>query len=103
MTIRHKISIRLTTAFFIVYTVACTFGSIFLVTWGSTNWYKELMIIMLTWPIGWDKLIVDSLIWLMVNIAFWTALIYVASLTIETLVRHYVSSHPLLKTKKGGC
>ncbi len=91
MTIRHKISIRLTIIFLIVYTLACTFGSIFLVTWGSTNWYKELMTFMLTWPFDWDKLIVDSIAWLPVNIAFWTALTYVTTFTTETLIRYLIS------------
>ncbi len=76
----------MTVIFFILYSLACTFGSIFLVTWGSTNWYKKLINFMLTWPLNWDKLIIDSIIWLPVNILFWTTLTYLLATSIETLI-----------------
>ena len=87
MVVKNKISIRLAICFFIIYTLATTLGSIFLVTWGSTNWYKEIMNFMLSWPVNWDKLIMESYGWLFVNICFWTAAVYLASLFLENLVR----------------
>jgi hypothetical protein len=91
MAVKNKISIRLTIGFLIIYTLAITVGSIFLVTWGSTNWYKETIVFMLTWPVEWDKLFIDSLAWLFVNIGFWTVIIYLVSLITETFTWELVS------------
>jgi hypothetical protein len=84
MAVKQKITIRLTISFLIIYTLATTVGSIFLVTWGSTNWYKETLVFMLTWPVKWDELIIESFVWLFVNIGFWTVIVYLISLVTET-------------------
>lgn len=99
MTIKNKISFRLTISFLIIYTLAITVGSIFLVTWGSTNWYKETIVFMLTWPVKWDKLIIDSLAWLLVNIGFWTVMFYLISLITETFTWELASK--IIKIDKG--
>lgn len=91
MAVKQKITIRLTISFLIIYTLATTVGSIFLVTWGSTNWYKETLVFMLTWPVKWDKLIIESFVWLFVNIGFWTVMVYLISLVTETFTRKLVS------------
>ena len=60
-----------------IYTILSIFGLIFLVSWGHTSWYKEIMVYALTFPIGWDKLIVNvSLIFLPLNILFWSIAVY---------------------------
>ena len=91
MVVKNKISIRLTISFLIIYTLAITVGSIFLVTWGSTNWYKEIINFMLSWPVEWDKLIIDSFAWLIINIGFWTTIIYLVLLFIENLMHKFLS------------
>lgn len=83
MVVKQKITIRLTINFLIIYTLAITVGSIFLVTWGSTNWYKETIAFMLSWPVKWDELIMESFGWLFVNICFWTSMVYIVLLVIE--------------------
>ncbi len=91
MVVKNKVSIRLAICFLIIYTLANTLGSIFLVTWGSTNWYKETIEFMISWPVNWDNLIIDSLAWLFVHIGFWTAAVYLATLLLENLVRKLFS------------
>lgn len=91
MVVKNKISIRLTISFLIIYTLSTTIGSIFLVTWGSTNWFKETIEFMLNWPVEWDKLFIDSLAWLFVNIGFWTVIFYLVSLITETFTWRLVS------------
>lgn len=83
MVVKQKITIRLTISFLIIYTLAITVGSIFLVTWGSTNWYKETIAFILSWPVKWDKLIIDSFAWILVNIGFWTVMVYIVLLVVE--------------------
>jgi hypothetical protein len=65
----------------------CTVGSIFLVSWGSTNWYKELMVFMLRTPFAWDKLMIESLLWLPIHILFWTLLFFILSTIVEALLK----------------
>jgi hypothetical protein len=91
MVVKNKISIRLTISFLIIYTLATTLGSIFLVTWGSTNWYKETIEFMISWPVKWDKLIIDSFAWLFVHIGFWTVMFYLVSIITETFTWKLVS------------
>lgn len=91
MVVKNKVSIRLVISFLIIYTLSTTIGSIFLVTWGTTNWYKETLEFLLSWPINWDKLIMESYGWLFVNICFWTAVVYLAALLLENLVRKLFS------------
>lgn len=91
MAVKYKIAIRLTISFLIIYTLATTVGTIFLVTWGATNWYKETIVFMLTWPVKWDELIIDSFAWLFVNIGFWTVMVYLISLVIENFTWKLVS------------
>ncbi len=88
---KYKTSFRLTIGFSILYSIACTFGTIFLVTWGSTNWYKELMMVMLSWPLEWNKLIAESLIWLPLNILFWTLLMFFTTMIIEVIVSRFIA------------
>lgn len=72
-----------------LYTMLATFGSIFLVTWGHSNWFKIVMNFAFTFPIGWDKLIVKSFFFLPLNILFWTILAYFFSLLIIKIVRSF--------------
>jgi hypothetical protein len=65
----------------------CTIGSIFLVSWGSTNWFKELMLFMLRTPFAWDKLMIKSLLLFPVHILFWTILFFILSAIVETLLK----------------
>lgn len=83
MVVKQKITIRLTISFLIIYTLAITVGSILLVTWGSTNWYKETIAFMISWPVKWDELIMYSFGWLFINICLWTSMVYIVLLVIE--------------------
>lgn len=93
MAVKNKISIRLTIGFLIIYMLAITVGSIFPVTWGSTNWYKETIEFILSWPVKWDKLMFNSFGWLFVHIGFWTVMFYLISFIIETFTWELVSKN----------
>lgn len=73
----NKLALKIALWFMGIYAILAIFGSIFLVSWGHTNWYKEVMVFALTFPIAWDKLIVDvSLVFLPLNILFWSVVVY---------------------------
>lgn len=73
----NRIAIKVSIVFMVVYGLLVTVGSIFLVSWGNTNWYKEMMLFALSFPVAWKDLIVEvSLIFLPLNIIFWSAIIY---------------------------
>ncbi|MEM9297512.1 MAG: hypothetical protein AAGA64_03915 [Bacteroidota bacterium] len=73
----NRIAIKVSLVFMVIYGLLVTVGSIFLVSWGHTNWYKEMMLFALSFPVAWKDLIVEeSLIFLPLNILFWTAIIY---------------------------
>ena len=81
-----KIALISATVFFIGYGFACTVGSIFLVSWGSPSVFKTVMNFMLTFPIDWDNLIMRSLFFLVLNISFWTVIVYIIILFIERII-----------------
>lgn len=69
-----------------IYAIIATLGSMFLVSWGHTNWYKEVMVFALTFPIAWNELIADvSLLFLPLNILFWSTVVYFFALLIMKL------------------
>ncbi len=79
----NKLARKIALWFMGIYTLLATFGSIFLVSWGHSNWYKKIMVFALTFPVAWDKLIADvSLIFLPLNILFWSAVVYLLAFLI---------------------
>lgn len=79
----NRLALKIALWFMGVYALLSIFGSIFLVSWGHTNWYKEVMVFALTFPIAWDKLIVDvSLFFLLLNILFWSVIVYLLAFLI---------------------
>jgi hypothetical protein len=84
---RSRIAIIVAVVFFIIYGLASTVGSIFLVTWGSSSWFKSVMNFMLTFPINWDALIVRSLFFLLLNILFWTVIVYLLAFFTQKMIR----------------
>ena len=83
---KFRLTKIITITFFIIYFLATTLGSVFLVSWGSTNWYKEIMLFFISTPINWRIMIVDSIVWLPINILFWTTLIFIITVTLETIL-----------------
>jgi len=78
-----KLALIIALWFMGVYTIFAIFGTIFLVSWGHTNWYREVMVFALTFPIAWDQLIVNvSLFFLPLNILFWSIVVYFFALLI---------------------
>ena len=79
----NKLALKITLLFMGIYAILATFGSLFLVSWGHTNWYKEVMVFALAFPIAWNKLIADvSLFFLPLNILFWSTVVYFCALLI---------------------
>lgn len=86
----NKLALKIALWFMGVYAILAIFGSIFLVSWGHTNWYKKVMVFALTFPIAWDKLIVDvSLFFLPLNILFWSIVVYFSALLIIKIRLRY--------------
>ena len=79
--------------FFVIYGLACTVGSIFLITWGSPSVFKSFMNFMLTFPINWDSLIVKSLFYLLLNILFWSTIVYILAYLMERLIKLNKTEH----------
>jgi hypothetical protein len=60
-----------------VYFIVSLFGSIFLVTWGSSNVFKTILLSILDFPLKWDNsLIKNFLIIQIINSVFWGAVTY---------------------------
>ncbi|MCB0493593.1 MAG: hypothetical protein KDC93_14395 [Cyclobacteriaceae bacterium] len=84
---RSRLAIIVAVVFFIVYGLASTVGSIFLVTWGGSSLFKTIMIFLGTFPIDWNYLIVEkSIFYLLLNIVFWTAVVYLIVLFTERII-----------------
>lgn len=84
---KSKLAIRVSVLFLIGYGIASTFGSIFLVTWGSTSLFKTIMLFFLKFPIDWAYLIVErSVLYLLVHIMFWTLTVYFVVFIVEKLI-----------------
>jgi hypothetical protein len=85
---RSRIAMILAVVFFVAYGLASTVGSIFLVTWGSPSLFKTIMIFLGTFPINWHYLIVEkSVFYLLLNILFWTTIVYLLVLFAEKLIK----------------
>lgn len=82
-----RLRIIISTIFFIIYGMMCTIGSIYLVTWGTPTNFKSFMNFMLTTPINWDKLIMESIFYLLLNMIFWTTVVYLLTGAIQTIFR----------------
>lgn len=85
---KSRSALMVAVIFFIVYGMASTIGSIFLVTWGSGSLFKDVMLFLGSFPIDWNYLIVEkSIFFLFLNIFFWTAVVYVIVLLIGRAIR----------------
>jgi len=90
---KSKVATVATIMFFVIYLLACTVGSIFLVTWGSPSAFKSFMNFMLTFPIDWNALIMNSFFYLLLNILFWSTIVYVLTLFAERQIRFLLKLH----------
>ena len=90
---RSRTALITAIVFFITYGLASTVGSIFLVTWGGKSWFKTLIIFLTTFPLDWDHLIVGKFgINLLLNVIFWSTVVYFIVLSMEKMIRLYRSS-----------
>jgi hypothetical protein len=82
----NRAALMISIIFMFVYGFLVTVGSIFLVSWGSTNVYQRVMTFALTFPVKWNELAVNkSLFFLLLNILFWSAIVYLLSLSVLKL------------------
>lgn len=82
---KNKAVIYPTIIFFICYAIAATFGSIFLVTWGEKSLFKSVMMFMSTFPIDWNSLMIESTLYVFLNILFWTLIFYFIAIGVSKL------------------
>jgi hypothetical protein len=87
---KSRIAFFSSTIFLLAYSLASTIGSVFLVTWGSPSWFKSTMIFLGSFPIDWNKLIVErGIVFLLLNCLFWSILVYLLVLAIEKLFARF--------------
>jgi hypothetical protein len=83
-----KVALFFSIVFFIAYGLASTVGSIFLVSWGSRSLFKEIMFFFLSFPVDWNRLIVEkSIYYLLLNVIFWTVIVYLIGSAVEKIVK----------------
>lgn len=75
---KNKIGLISAFIFFLIYGISSTLGSFFLVTWGSQSLFKKIINFLLNYPIDWDALIMRSLFFLLLNIIFWSFIVYIS-------------------------
>lgn len=96
---RNRIAFKISFVFFLIYGLASTFGSIFLVSWGGSSYFKKILLFFSSFPINWNELIDLSLWFLLLNIIFWSLIVYLlAFLIINLVLKRGVFKH---KEKKG--
>lgn len=83
----HKRAKKIALIFLLVYSLFSIFGTVFLVGWGGESNIKSLLMLFYKFPFDWTKLISEkSLLFLPLNILFWTIIVYVISIfTIKIL------------------
>jgi hypothetical protein len=84
---RSKLAIILSVVFFVLYSLVLIGGSSFLVTWGASTWVKNTLNILLSFPISWSYLVSRSIAFLLINIFFWTTIVYVIVTIFEKFFR----------------
>lgn len=83
---RNRIAFKISFVFFLIYGLASTFGSIFLVSWGGDNAFKRTMLFFSSIPFDWNVLIAKSLWFMLLNIVFWSLIVYLLAFLIISLV-----------------
>ncbi|PWJ57066.1 hypothetical protein CLV98_109176 [Dyadobacter jejuensis] len=79
----NKIALRVAIIFFVFYGITSTIGSIFLVSWGGNSKFKQILLFFESFPIDWNRLIVDYSTWfLLLNILFWSSIVYILCIVI---------------------
>lgn len=83
---KNRIAFRISLVFFLIYGLASTFGSFFLVSWGGTSYFKKALLFFSSFPINWNELIDLSLWFLLLNIIFWSVIVYLLVFFIVSLM-----------------
>jgi hypothetical protein len=79
----NRKALMISITFMFVYGFLVTVGSIFLVGWENTSVYQRVMTFALTFPVKWNELAVNkSLFFLLLNILFWSLIVYLLSLCV---------------------
>lgn len=78
-----KSAFKIALVFSVLYGIFIIIGQFFLVTWGSSSTLKNVVMFMLTVPFDWYKLIGQSIIYLPLNVIFWSAIVYLIMLAIK--------------------
>lgn len=69
------------------YGLCATVGSMFLASWGSKSLIKSILIFMMSFPIDWLKLSVEtSFGFTILNIIFWTLIFYMVLILISRII-----------------
>ncbi len=82
----NKKAFKITLIFLVVYSIVQVIGAPFLVTWGGTTVFKEVIMFFLSIPFNWSDLISSNLGFLLLNILFWSLVVYVILLIVLNVV-----------------
>lgn len=86
MKIYSKRAFRIATIFFVIYGLFIVVGSPFLLSWGSEGFFAVVTKPFLYFPLDWPSLIAEkSLLFLILNIFFWSTIVYTFVLIIERI------------------
>lgn len=79
---KNRVALWIAIVFLIIYSIASTIGSIFLITFGEKTLYKTIMSFFFDYPFNWwDRIILRNyIIGISLNIIFWTFIVYFLSL-----------------------
>lgn len=87
-----KLAFKVSIIFFVLYSISATFGSIFLITWGHSSVFKNLILFMLNFPMNWSYLVVNySIVFLLLNVVFWSFFIYAIVFLVEYIIKKVLS------------
>ncbi len=83
---KNRIALKISLIFFLIYGMVSTFGSIFLVSWGGNSYFKKVLLFFSSYPVNWNELIDLSLWFLLLNIIFWSVVVYLLVFFVMSLV-----------------
>ena len=86
----NRKALKISLIFMMLFIIFNIIASLFMVTWGSTNAFKESMLFLLSFPIDWANLMEGSFVlYFFLYALFWALIVYVLSTVIISLTSRY--------------
>lgn len=99
MKLFNKLAFKIALIFLVLYGMCAIYGTHYLVSWGHTNTTKSALLLFYKFPFDWASLISEvSILFLPLNILFWSGVVYLVALGIVKLKLTLSKSHKSSKT-----